>query len=72
VKPSGDIVEVAEGDTHFSDGDVSKCVVGVFKGAKLPKVGGKHEATFVYALHMEAIPQAVALASSATPPTTTP
>ena len=75
VKPTGDIVEVGEGDTHFSDADVSKCVVGVFKGAKLPKVGGKHETSFVYAIHLEAIPVAtttVAAASPATATTTTP
>lgn len=68
VKPSGEIVEVGEGDTHFSDADVSKCMVGVFKGAKLPKVGTKHETTFVYAIHVEAIPQA----APATTATTTP
>jgi hypothetical protein len=73
VKPNGDIVEVAEGDTHFTDGDVSKCVVGVFKGAKLPKLGGKHDATFVYAMHMEAIPAvAPPTVASTTPATTTP
>jgi outer membrane biosynthesis protein TonB len=55
AKSSGEILELAEGDTHFTDADVSKCIVGVFKAAKLPKLG-KHEASFVYAIHLEAIP----------------
>ncbi len=71
VKPSGDIVEVGEGDTHFSDADVSKCVVGVFKGAKLPKVGTKHETSFVYAIHLEAIPVATTTVAAVSPATTT-
>ncbi len=70
VKPSGDLVEVTEGDAHLSDADVNKCVVGVFKGAKLPKVGGKHETSFVYAIHLEAIPVATATVAAATPTTT--
>lgn len=64
VKPNGEIVDVAEGDTHFGDADVSKCVVGVMKGAKFSKLGTKHEATFVYAIHLEAIPQAAPVATT--------
>jgi hypothetical protein len=59
VRPSGDIAEVAEGDTRFADIDVTRCVLGVYRGAKLPGVAhGSHDASFVYALHLEARPEA--------------
>ncbi|HZU84931.1 MAG TPA: AgmX/PglI C-terminal domain-containing protein [Polyangiaceae bacterium] len=54
VKPSGEIVEVAEGDTRFADVDVTRCVLGVYRAARLPALGhGSRETTFVYALHFE-------------------
>jgi hypothetical protein len=58
VRPGGEIAEVAEGDTRFGDADVTRCVLGVYRGAKLPGVAhGSHDASFVYALHMEARPE---------------
>ena len=58
VKPSGEIAEVAEGDTRFGDVEVTRCVLGVYRGAKLPGVAhGSHDASFVYALHLEARPE---------------
>jgi hypothetical protein len=58
VRPSGEIAEVAEGDTRFGDVDVTRCVLGVYRAAKLPGVAhGSHEASFVYALHLEARPE---------------
>ena len=54
MKPTGEIAEVAEGDTRFPDIDVTRCVLGVYRAAKLPAIGhGSHETTFVYALHFE-------------------
>jgi hypothetical protein len=58
AKANGEIVEAAEGETKFSDVEVTKCVLGVYRTAKLPKIGGKKDTTFVYALHLEAIPRA--------------
>jgi hypothetical protein len=58
VKPSGEIAEVTEGDTRFGDVEVTRCVLGVYRGAKLPGVAhGSHDASFVYALHLEARPE---------------
>jgi hypothetical protein len=58
VRPGGEIAEVAEGDTRFGDVEVTRCVLGVYRGAKLPGVAhGSHEASFVYALHLEARPE---------------
>jgi len=57
VRPSGEIAEVAEGETRFGDIDVTRCVLGVYRGTKLPGVAhGSHDASFVYALHLEARP----------------
>jgi len=57
VKPSGEIADVAEGDTRFGDVEVTRCVLGVYRGAKLPGVAhGSHDASFVYAMHLEARP----------------
>jgi len=61
VKPNGEIAEVAEGDTRFGDVEVTRCVLGVYRGAKLPGVAhGSHDASFVYALHLEARPEQAA------------
>ena len=58
VRPGGEVAEVAEGDTRFGDVEVTRCVLGVYRGAKLPGVAhGSHEASFVYALHLEARPE---------------
>jgi len=60
VKPGGEIAEVAEGDTRFGDVEVTRCVLGVYRGAKLADVAhvahGSHDGSFVYALHLEARP----------------
>jgi hypothetical protein len=58
VKPGGDVSEVAENDTRFGDVEVTRCVLGVYRTAKLPGVAhGSHDASFVYALHFEARPE---------------
>jgi len=57
VKANGEIVEVAEGDTRFGDVDVTRCVLGVYRTAKLAAIRhGAHETTFAYAVHFEARP----------------
>jgi hypothetical protein len=58
VSPHGDVLEAGEGATRFGDAAVTKCVVDVIKDAKLPKLGTKHETSFVYALHVESAPAA--------------
>jgi hypothetical protein len=58
VSPHGDVLEAGEGATRFGDAAVTKCVVDVMKDAKLPKLGTKHETSFVYALHVESPPSA--------------
>jgi hypothetical protein len=61
VHHDGEIVEVAEisdHDVHFGDVDVARCVVGVYRSAKLPPLPrASHERTFVYALHFESRPE---------------
>jgi len=56
VRAHGDVDEVSEGDTRFGDVDVTRCVLGVYRTAKLPAGHGGHEASFVYALHLESRP----------------
>jgi len=58
VKADGEILEVSENEPRFGDVDVTKCVLGVYRTAKLPSMHGTHEATFVYALHFESAPAA--------------
>ncbi len=58
VKADGEILEVSENEPRFSDVEVTKCVLGVYRTAKLPSMHGTHEATFVYALHLESAPGA--------------
>jgi hypothetical protein len=60
VRSHGEIDEVSEGETRFADVDVTKCVLGVYRGVKLPAGHGSHETRFVYALHFEARPAAPA------------
>jgi hypothetical protein len=69
VKGSGEILESTEGDVKFGDAAVTQCVLGVYKSAKLPKVttSSKKETTFVYAIHLESVPQAPVAASAPAP-----
>ena len=56
-----EITEVAENDTRFGDVDVTRCVLGVYRTAKLPSVAhGSHETSFVYAMHLESRPEPAA------------
>lgn len=57
VHGNGEIAEVSEGDTRFGDVAVTRCVLGVYRNAKLPAIGhGSHETSFVYGLHLETRP----------------
>jgi hypothetical protein len=50
------VVEVAEGEAHFGEESVTRCVLGLYKGMTLPAFPGPRSATsasFVYALHLE-------------------
>lgn len=58
ARPSGEIADVAEGEPRFADVDVTRCVLGVYRTAKLPRSHGSHGSSFVYALHFEAAPGA--------------
>jgi hypothetical protein len=58
VKADGEILEVSENEPRFGDVEVTKCVLGVYRTAKLPSLQGTHDATFVYALHFESAPGA--------------
>lgn len=59
AKSSGEILEVSEEEEpRFGDVDVTRCVLGVYRGAKLPRLHGSHAGTFVYALHFESAPGA--------------
>jgi hypothetical protein len=54
VSASGEIAEVGEGDTHFCDADVTRCVVDVYRATKLPAIrGAAGDATFIYPMHLE-------------------
>jgi hypothetical protein len=61
VKPGGEVAEVSEGDTRFGDVEVTRCILGVYRGAKLGGAAAvshaSHEASFVYAMHLEARPE---------------
>jgi hypothetical protein len=58
VRPGGEVAEVAEGDTRFGDVEVTRCVLGVYRTARLAGIAhGSHDASFVYALHLEARPE---------------
>jgi hypothetical protein len=57
AKSSGEILEVSEQEEpRFGDVDVTRCVLGVYRTAKLPKLHGSHAGSFVYALHFESAP----------------
>jgi hypothetical protein len=66
VKSNGEILESNEHDAHFADAAVTQCVLGVYKTAKLPKLGTKHDTSFVYAIHLESIAPAAPVAVSST------
>lgn len=52
--PSGEVAEVAEGDTRFGDPDVTRCVLGVYRTTGFPALhGAPRDGTFVYAVHFE-------------------
>ncbi len=55
LRQSGVVAEVAEGDTRFSDGDVTRCVLGVYRTTTLPAPHGgtPRDESFVYAMHFE-------------------
>jgi hypothetical protein len=59
----GEIVEVDEASAgesggHFGDPDVTRCVLGVYRTARLPAPHGARERSFVYALQFESAPVA--------------
>jgi hypothetical protein len=57
ARSTGEIVEVAEeGESRFADVDVTRCVLGVYRTAKLPagRVCSSRQTTFAYAMHLEA------------------
>ena len=52
-----EVAEVADHDVHFSDIDVTRCVLGVYRTGKLPSLPrSSRERAFVYALHFESKP----------------
>jgi hypothetical protein len=54
LNPSGEVAEVAEGDTRFGDADVTRCVLGVYRTTGFPALrGAPRDGTFVYAMHFE-------------------
>jgi outer membrane biosynthesis protein TonB len=49
-----DVSEVGDHDVRFTDVDVTRCVLGVYRTARLPPLArASHERSFVYALHFE-------------------
>jgi hypothetical protein len=58
ARSSGEILEVTEDEPRFGDVEVTRCVLGVYRTAKLPHLHGSHAGTFVYALHLESAPAA--------------
>ncbi len=60
VRPGGEVAEVSEvgeGEGRFGDVEVTRCVLGVYRSAKIAGAAhGSHDATFVYAMHLEARP----------------
>jgi hypothetical protein len=57
IQPSGEILDVIEGDTRFGGADITRCVLSACQNAKLPAGGqGSKESSFVYALHFESTP----------------
>jgi hypothetical protein len=52
----GELAEVSAGSTHLADSDFGRCVLDVYRGARLGLRETNHEQHFVYALHFEADP----------------
>lgn len=55
-RSDGALADVSEDEPRFGDVDVTRCVMGVYRTAKLPKL--HHMGSFVYPLHFEASPSA--------------
>jgi hypothetical protein len=51
-----ELAEVSAGSTRLADSDLGRCVLDVYRGARLGLHEGNHERHFVYALHLEADP----------------
>jgi hypothetical protein len=70
VRPTGEVADVAEGDTHFADPDVARCIVELYQNTHFHRLGGRQDESFVYALHLETLaPMAARDAHAATAPT---
>ena len=57
ARGTGEVVEVAEeGESRFADVDVTRCVLGVYRSARLPagRARSSRETSFAYAMHLEA------------------
>ncbi|HEY4013410.1 MAG TPA: AgmX/PglI C-terminal domain-containing protein [Polyangiaceae bacterium] len=57
ARSTGEVVEVAEtGENRFSDVGVTRCVLGVYRTAKLPaaRICTSRETSFAYTMHFEA------------------
>jgi hypothetical protein len=58
MRSNGEIAEVTEEEPRFGDVEVTRCVLGVYRTARLPAIGhGSHESTFIYPMHFEARPE---------------
>jgi hypothetical protein len=60
VRRDGEILDVSEGDSRFGDLAVTRCVLGIYRTAKLPALHLLHDGHFTYALHFEAKPEETA------------
>jgi hypothetical protein len=57
VRRDGEIANVDEAtDAHFADMEVTRCVLGVYRNAKLPALHSSRDRAFVYALELESKP----------------
>jgi hypothetical protein len=52
----GELAEVSAGSTHLADSDLGRCVLDVYRSARLAMHETNHERHFVYALHFEEDP----------------
>jgi len=54
---TGEVVDVAEGgESRFAENDVTRCVLGVYRSARLPagRICSSRPTSFYYAVHLEA------------------
>jgi hypothetical protein len=60
VSGDGEVLDVAEhGEARFGAADVTRCVLDIYRAARLPAVGGASaEIGFEYSLHFESAPAA--------------